>query len=156
LWNQRRSIRARPCGSDGVELGTEAGGFGAKIPVSITMAIEPSTSQRAHRILSSGSGNHSSSFRDSTATNAIGKRNNKYHGAPHRSNKCLNQPSTDKPSIPVANKTANVTLRPRQARQNQENPEKMFTRADSVRRFAVVKAFARSRKNTRVASSSST
>jgi hypothetical protein len=39
---------------------------------------------------------------------------------------------------------AKVTLRPRHARQNQENPEKMFTRFDSDPQFERVKAFANS------------
>ena len=104
--------------------------FGTKIEVSITIRIEPRTNHCAQRNRRFGSGNHSSSFLTKIVTNTIGKINTRYQGAPQRSNKCRNVPKNDRPNIPAANKAAKVTLRPRQARQNQENPEKMFTRCD--------------------------
>jgi hypothetical protein len=97
------------------------------MPASITTRIELKTNQRAHLILNSGSGSHSSSFRDKAVTKSIGKSNSMYHGAPQRSSICLTPPSTENPNMLVAKSVANVTLRPRNARHSQAKPGKMFT-----------------------------
>jgi len=99
-----------------------------KIEESIMIAMEPKISQRAHRILSSGSGSHCSSFRANAVTTTKGTINNRYHGAPHPAKTCLTQPRIERPSIPAANSAAKVTLRPLHARQNHETPENKFTR----------------------------
>lgn len=101
--------------------------FGANLADRTTITIEPKISHRAQRTRSAGSGSHSVSLRARIATRKNGSSNHRYHGAPHRLSTCRNQPTTESPSIPLANKAAKVTLFPRQARQNQENPERGFT-----------------------------
>ena len=113
-----------------------SGFSGASFAASIAINTEPNITPHAHLRRRSGSGSHSSSFRASVATTASGSSNHRYQGAPRFLKTCRNHPNAETPHTPSANNAANVTLRPRQPRQNHVIAEIGFTRPISLRQSA--------------------
>lgn len=107
-----------------------------------TTMIEPKTNHRDQLRRRSGSGSQSTSFRARIVTSRIGPKNQTYHGAPQWLKRWRKELSTETPTIPSAKSAAKVTLRPRQARQNQLSPENGFTVRDRAVPAANVKMIA--------------